>query len=104
MASCREEPDIWSAPAFVKFNGSGIHGHNTDLLVFVLTDAGVQALRSGELQIGGQKRATAPLVGTTPITTQVELTSEFLTYEAQRACSLVATLTASLASTRMPRI
>ena len=81
VASCREEPDIWSAPAFVKFNGSGIHGHHTDLLVFVLTDAGVQALRSGELQIGGQKRATAPLVGTTPITTQVELTSELLTYE-----------------------
>jgi len=81
VASCRQEPDIWSAPAFVKFNGSGIRGHHTDLLVFVLTDAGVQALRSGELQIGGQKRATAPLVGTTPITTQVELTSELLTYE-----------------------
>ena len=81
VASCREEPDIWSAPAFVKFNGSGIRGHHSDLLVFVLTDAGVQALRSGELQIGGQKRATAPLVGTTPITTQVELTSELLTYE-----------------------
>jgi hypothetical protein len=41
----------------------------------------VRALRSGELQIGGQKRADAPLVSTTPVTTQVELTAELFTYE-----------------------
>ena len=41
----------------------------------------MRALRSGELQIGGQKRGAAPLVSTTPVTTQVELTAEFLTYE-----------------------
>ena len=73
VASCREAADSWSAPAFVKFNGRGIRAHRTDLLVFVLSDTGVRALRSGELQIGGQKRAAAPLVSTTPVTTQVEL-------------------------------
>lgn len=81
VASCRETANSWSAPAFVKFNGRGIRAHRTDLLVFVLSDTGVRALRSGELQIGGQKRAAAPLVSTTPVTTQVELTAELLTYE-----------------------
>ena len=81
VASCREAADRWSAPAFVKFNGRGIRAQHTDVLVFVLSDAGVRALRSGELQIGGRKRAAAPLVSTTPVTTQVELSAELLTYE-----------------------
>jgi lipid-binding SYLF domain-containing protein len=81
VASCREAADSWSAPAFVKFNGRSTRAHDTDLLVFVLSDTGVRALRSGELQIGGQKRADAPLVSTTPVTTQVELTAELFTYE-----------------------
>jgi N-acetylmuramoyl-L-alanine amidase len=81
VASCREAADSWSAPAFVKFNGRGIRPRRTDLLVFVLSATGVRALRSGELQIGGQKRAAAPLVSTTPVTTQVELDAELLTYE-----------------------
>ena len=81
VASCREAPDSWSAPTFIKFKGRGIRAHRTALLVFILSDTGVRALRSGELQIGGQKRAAAPLVSTTPVTTQVELTAEFLTYE-----------------------
>jgi len=81
VASCREAADNWSAPTFVKFQGHGIRAQRTALLIFVLSDGGVRALRSGELQIGGQKRAAAPLVSTTPVTTQVELTVELLTYE-----------------------
>lgn len=81
VATCRDAADSWSAPAFVKFNGRGIQPHRTDLLIFVLSDTGVRALRSGKLQIGGQKRAAAPLVSTTPVTTQVELDAELLTYE-----------------------
>jgi N-acetylmuramoyl-L-alanine amidase len=81
VATCRETADRWSAPAFVEFNGRGIQAQRTDLLVFVLSDSGVRALRSGELQIGGQKRAVAPLVSTSPVTTQIELTAELLTYE-----------------------
>jgi len=81
VANCREAADSWSAPAFVQFNGRGIRPHRTDLLVFVLSDTGVRALRSGELQIEGKKRAAAPLVSTTPVTTQVELNAELLIYE-----------------------
>jgi lipid-binding SYLF domain-containing protein len=80
VASCRDAADSWSPPAFIKFNGRGVRPHRTDLLVFVLSDTGVRALRSGELQIGGQKRAAAPLVSTTPVTTQLELDVESLTY------------------------
>lgn len=82
VTGCHEPGDKWSAaPSLVKFDERGIRGRRTDLLIFVLSDRGVRALRSGELQIGGQKRGAAPLVSTTPITTQVELTAEFLTYE-----------------------
>jgi lipid-binding SYLF domain-containing protein len=93
VASCREGADRWSAPAFVKFNGRGIRAHRIDLLVFVLSDTGVRALRSGELQIGGQKRADAPLVSTTPVTTQVELAGELFTYE--RAAGVLSSSEAS---------
>jgi N-acetylmuramoyl-L-alanine amidase len=81
VADCREAGDRWSAPALVKFSRRGIRAPRTDLLVFVLSDKGVRALRSGELQIGEQKGAAAPLVSTTPVTTQVELTADLLTYE-----------------------
>jgi N-acetylmuramoyl-L-alanine amidase len=81
VASCREPAASWSASSFVKFIGHGIRPHRTDLLIFVLSDTGVRALRSGELQISAQKRRTAPLVSTTPVTTQVDLEAELLTYE-----------------------
>jgi lipid-binding SYLF domain-containing protein len=81
VASCREPAANWSTPSFVKFNGRGIRPRRTDLLIFILSDEGVQALRSGELQISAYKRRTAPLVSTTPVTTQVELEAELLTYE-----------------------
>ena len=81
VATCRQAADSWSSPRFVKFNGRGIPTHRTDLLVFVLSDRGARALRSGELQIGGQKRAASPLVTTSPVTSQVELTADLLSYE-----------------------
>ena len=81
VASCRKGGDRWSTPVFVKFSGRGMGSQRTDLLVFVLTDAGVGKLQSGELQVGRQKFGVAPLLRTTPITTQVELTMESLTYK-----------------------
>jgi N-acetylmuramoyl-L-alanine amidase len=81
VVTCRDTPDSWSAPAFVKFSGRGFRARSPDLLVFVLSDKGVRALRSGKLEIGGQNHAPAPLVNTNPVTTQVELTVELFTYE-----------------------
>jgi N-acetylmuramoyl-L-alanine amidase len=82
VATCRQAPDSWSPPALVRFTGRGNPTHPTALLVFVLSDKGARALRSGDLQIGGKKRAPAPLVSTSPITSQAELTADLLTYEA----------------------
>jgi N-acetylmuramoyl-L-alanine amidase len=81
VATCRETADAWSEPALVKFNGHGLRAHQTDMLIFVLRDTGVRALRSGELQISRQKPAAAPLVSTTTVTTQVELNTELFVYE-----------------------
>jgi len=81
VVTCRDTPDSWSAPAFVTFSGRGFRARSPDLLVFVLSDKGVRALRSGKLEIGGQNHAPAPLVNTNPVTTQVELTVELFTYE-----------------------
>ena len=81
VASCREEPNHWSTPTFVDFKGHGVRGPGTNLLIFILGDTGVRDLRSGGLKITAPKRA-APLVRTTPVTTQVELTTGVLAYEA----------------------
>ncbi len=81
VATCREASDHWNAPAFITFEENGGSKHGADLLIFILKDAGVRALRSGRLEIQKQKHAVAPLVATTAIPTQVELSVELLTYE-----------------------
>jgi N-acetylmuramoyl-L-alanine amidase len=51
------------------------------LLLFVLSENGMHTLKSGDLPIGGERRAPAPLVKTSPVTTQAELNAEVLTYQ-----------------------
>ena len=79
VATCREASDHWNAPAFITFEENGGSKHGADLLIFILQDAGVRALRSGRLEI--QKHVEPPLVATTAIPTQVEMSVELLTYE-----------------------
>jgi N-acetylmuramoyl-L-alanine amidase len=81
VATCRETSDHWNIPTFITFEEHGVHAHHGDLLIFILQDAGARALRSGRLQIRAQRRMTAPLVTTTPLPSQVELTAELLVYE-----------------------
>jgi hypothetical protein len=78
-ASCRESPQPWSAPWPVTFAGRTGRLQGSDLLIFILSDAGKRALRSAKLQI---MPSPAPLVSTTPIPTQVDLSRESLTYQA----------------------
>jgi N-acetylmuramoyl-L-alanine amidase len=80
VVTCREE-DTWTAPASVRFNGSGIRGGTADLLIFLMAGRAVQALQVGEFRIERQD-AEAPLVKTNPIP-QVELRAVF-TYEFAR--------------------
>jgi N-acetylmuramoyl-L-alanine amidase len=81
VTTCRDPADGWSTPAFVTFNGRGVRTRSTALLVFILSDQGVRTLQSGELPIGGQEQAKAPLVKTSPIVPQVELNAPLFTYE-----------------------
>jgi N-acetylmuramoyl-L-alanine amidase len=81
VATCRQTSNVWSMPSLVKFSGRGSRSRTADLLVLVLTDEGVRGLRSGQLRIQIKKLAPAPLVNTSPIPTQVDLTRESLSYE-----------------------
>ena len=78
--SCRGTSSAWGTPAFITFDEIAPAKH-TDILIFVLTDPAVQALRSGRLRIRPQKNAQPPLVSTTPLPNQMELSSEMLVYE-----------------------
>ena len=51
VATCREPSDHWNAPAFITFEENGDSKRGADLLIFILKDAGVRALRSGRLEI-----------------------------------------------------
>jgi lipid-binding SYLF domain-containing protein len=72
--------NTWSAPTSIRFTGSGIRGRTADLVIFLMTEGAVQALRGGEFRIGREDRAPAPLVKTTPVP-QVELHADAFTYE-----------------------
>jgi N-acetylmuramoyl-L-alanine amidase len=81
VATCRQPSKLWGTPSLVKFTGRRSRSRTADLLVLVLNDKGVQGLRSGQLLIDKKKLAPAPMVNTTPIPTQVDLTRESFSYE-----------------------
>ena len=81
VVTCRDE-DTWIAPSSVRFNGSGMHAGAADLMVFLMTERAVRALRAGELRIERQD-AEAPLVKTSPIP-QVAARGGVFTYEFAR--------------------
>ncbi len=80
VASCREGAD-WEAPITLIFSGQLDRQTPAVLLVMVMTDKGISALRSGEITVHKSHRK-APLVSTTPLVTQFELTSDYLMYQA----------------------
>src|SRR5437867_9241862 len=78
--SCRDTLDHWTTLAFITFKEIAPE-KETDLLIFILQDAAVRALRSGRLRLRPQNHAAAPLVSTTPVPNQMELSSELLVYK-----------------------
>jgi hypothetical protein len=83
VATCRKE-DSWTPPQSVRFNGSGIGVPSADLLIFLMTEEAVQALRAGEFRIEERDAAPAPLVKTNAIP-QPELHTAVLRYELAHA-------------------
>lgn len=78
VANCRESQG-WSAPWTITFSGQSARPHGNDLFILVMTDSGMQALRTRRLHV---TPSPAPLVSTNPIPTQLDLARESVSYEA----------------------
>ncbi|HEV2697967.1 MAG TPA: hypothetical protein VGU90_08240, partial [Terriglobales bacterium] len=78
-ASCRETSDRWNAPTLVTFEGRADSRRSTNILIFVLSDAGVKSLWAGSLQVASSTKP-APLAPKQAIVTEHELGSIF-TYQ-----------------------
>ena len=79
LATCRKTPEQWGTPFLISFRGRPPGPKQTNLIVFVLSQKGVQMLESAKLRIG--QRSRAPLTGTTPVITQADLEGDSLAYE-----------------------
>jgi N-acetylmuramoyl-L-alanine amidase len=100
VVSCRKS-QRWSAPWRIAFSGHTGQRQRVDLLILVLTDSAERSLRSGQLQV---TPAPAPLVSTTPIPTQLELTRESLSYEAVRGILSTSTATGIVSREAVPPV
>jgi N-acetylmuramoyl-L-alanine amidase len=84
IASCREKSRVWSTPFSITFEGRAGQGRVVDLLLLVLNDTGMRSLQSGRLQVNSRTSSPAPLVSTTPLPTQPDITRESVSYEASK--------------------
>jgi hypothetical protein len=80
VGSCRNGSD-WRAPILFAFSGPVRQPKTSILIVLVMTDRGESALRAGKITIQRPRRK-APLVSTSALVTQFDLTSDYMTYEA----------------------
>jgi hypothetical protein len=79
VASCRERPERWGVPFSITFRGDLSWTQHSDLVIFVLSKSAARALQAADLRI--RQRAAAPLASTIPVTTQVDLNAESLSYK-----------------------
>jgi SH3 domain-containing YSC84-like protein 1 len=88
--TCRKASGVgWSAPGAIRISGGKfgllIGGAETDVLMLVMSQTGVEHLLSDKFQIGGEASAAAGPVGRdASAMTDAELHAEILTYSRQR--------------------
>lgn len=67
VATCRTTDDQWTSPAPFKLTGASwgaqIGGQSIDLVMMVMNDQGMQALRNGHFKLGGEVSGAAGPVG-----------------------------------------
>ena len=80
-AACRETSDQWNTPTLVTFEGKAGSKRAADLLIFLLKNASVKALRSESLEIETYRQPLAPVAPKKAIPSEHELNVELLTYE-----------------------
>jgi hypothetical protein len=78
--ACRETSDQWNSPILVQFEEAA-HSHvAATLLIFILKDAAVQALRAGSLEIQTYEDPVAPIAPKNAIPSEHELNRDLFTY------------------------
>lgn len=88
--SCRKSTGAgWSAPGSVRISGGKfgllVGGAETDVLMLVMNDRGMQHLLSSKFQMGGEASAAAGPVGReSAATTDAAMHAEILTYSRSR--------------------
>jgi lipid-binding SYLF domain-containing protein len=88
--TCRRESGVgWSAPGCIRTTGGKfgllIGGKETDLIMLVMNQSGMQHLLSDKFELGGEASAAAGPVGrSSSAMTDAELHAEILTYSRSR--------------------
>lgn len=88
--SCRKSSGVgWSAPGSIRISGGKfgllIGGAETDVIMLVMNETGMNHLLSDKFQVGGEASAAAGPVGRdTSAMTDAEMHAEILTYSRQR--------------------
>lgn len=97
VATCRLTNGSWSAPSFFAVSGGswgaqiGVEG--VDLVMTIMNDAGMKALLSNKVQLGGDASASAGPVGRhVSANTDIKAGSGILTYSRSRGLFAGATL------------
>lgn len=88
-ASCITPKGTWSSPAAVRIEGGSfglqLGGSETDVILLVMNDGGMQKLTSDKFTLGGEANAAAGPVGrSVSANTDVLMKAEILTYSRSR--------------------
>ncbi len=89
VISCRKGKGKWSPPAFVKITGGSIGfqigAESTDLVLFLMTQRGIESLLKSKFTLGGNASVAAGPVGrTAEASTDARLNAEVYSYAKSR--------------------
>lgn len=88
--TCRKKSGVgWSAPGSIRISGGKfgflIGGAETDVIMLIMNEKGMERLISNKFQIGGEASAAAgPLGRSASAMTDAQMRAEILTYSRQR--------------------
>jgi len=88
--TCRKRSGVgWSSPGAIRISGGKfgllIGGKETDVIMLVMNDSGMQHLLSDKFELGGEASAAAGPIGrTASAMTDAEMHAEILTYSRSR--------------------
>ena len=89
VISCKSADEVWSPPAFVKISGGSlglqIGGNESDLVLFFMTQRGVDSLLDTKFTLGGEAGVAAgPYGSAAEATTDLRFRAEIYAYAKSR--------------------